>query len=71
MRSSTETILVAVDDCVGQVLWTQYFLETQLYKVDDAIIDQDSNSTILLEKQWSYGSIVKYTHHINISNTIL
>ena len=30
-KSSTEAELVAVNDTMGQVLWTQYFLEEQGY----------------------------------------
>jgi hypothetical protein len=33
-----------------QILWTRYFLEAQGFTVKDAIIYQDNQSSILLEK---------------------
>jgi len=64
-RSSTEAELVSVDDIMGQVLWTQYFLEAQGYKVDDNIVYQDNKSAILLEKN-GRGSAGKRLRHINV-----
>jgi hypothetical protein len=64
-KSLTEAELVAVDDCMPQVLWTRYFLEAQGYEVRESIIYQDNESAELLEKngKWSSG---KRTRHINI-----
>ena len=56
---------MAVDDCMGQILWTRYFLEAQGYQVDDAIIYQDNRSAMLLEEN-GHGSSDKQTCHINI-----
>ena len=64
-RSSTETEVVAVDDCMPQVLWTRYFTEAQGYKVKDNIIYQDNMSAMLLEKN-GRASSSKRTRHINI-----
>ena len=36
--SLTEAEIVAVDDCMGQVVWMQYFLGAQGYQVDDVIM---------------------------------
>ena len=47
--STTEAELVAVDDVMVMVLWTQLFLEQQGYAVERNIIFQDNQSTILLE----------------------
>ena len=49
-RSSTEAELVAVDDCMSQVLWTRYFLEAQGYNINDCVIYQDNKSAMLLEQ---------------------
>ena len=65
IRSSTEAELVAVDDCMSHVLWTQYFLEAQGYDINDCIIHQDSKSAILLEQN-GRASSSKRTRHINI-----
>jgi hypothetical protein len=64
-RSSTEAEVVGVDDMMGPVLWTNYFLEAQGYKTSDTIIYQDNKSAILLEKNGKASS-GKRTKHINI-----
>jgi hypothetical protein len=64
-KSSTEAELVGVNDIMPQVLWTRYFLEAQGFTVDDSIINQDNQSSILLEKN-GRGSSSKRTRHINI-----
>jgi hypothetical protein len=48
-----------------QILWTRYFLEAQGYGVNDSIINQDNQSSILLEKH-GRASSSKRTRHINI-----
>ena len=47
-RSSTEAELVGVNDTMGLVLWTHLFLEAQGYEIDDNIVYQDNESTMLL-----------------------
>ena len=64
-RSSTEAELVAVDDCMSQVLWTRYFLSAQGYNINDCVIYQDNKSAILLEEN-GRASSSKRTRHINI-----
>ena len=64
-RSSTEAELVAVDDCMSQVLWTRYFLAAQGYDINDCIVHQDNKSAILLEQN-GRASSSKRTRHINI-----
>ena len=49
-KSSTEAELIAVDDVVGQVLWTKYFLEAQGYGIGSNLIFQDNKSAILLAR---------------------
>ena len=63
-RSSTETELVAADDFMPIILWTNYFLEAQGYGSQDTILYQDNQSTILLEKN-GHKSSSKRTKHIN------
>ena len=64
-RSSTETELVSVDDCMPSICWTRYFLEAQDYGVTESIVYQDNKSAILLEKNGKASSS-KRTKHINI-----
>jgi hypothetical protein len=49
-QSSTETKLVASDNFMPIILWTNYFLEAQGYGHQDTILYQDNQSAILLEK---------------------
>ena len=42
--------LVGVNDAMGLVLWTHLFLEAQGYQIEDNIVYQDNESTILLAK---------------------
>jgi hypothetical protein len=64
-RSSTESELVGVDDCMPAICWTRYFLEAQGYSVAENILFQDNQSAILLEKNGKASS-GKRTKHINI-----
>ena len=64
-RSSTEAELVAVDDCMAQVLWTKYFLEEQGYDTKAHILLQDNQSAIKLEKN-GHKSMGQRSRHIKI-----
>ena len=64
-HSSTEAELVAVDDCMSQILWTRYFLDAQGYNINNCIVYQDNKSAILLEQN-GRASSSKRTRHINI-----
>jgi hypothetical protein len=64
-RSSTETELVGVDDCMPAICWTRYFMEAQGYGIKENILYQDNKSAILLEKNGKASSS-KRTKHINI-----
>jgi hypothetical protein len=63
-RSSTETELVAADDFMPIILWTNYFLEAQGYGHQDTVLYQDNQSAILLEKNGRKSSS-KRTKHLN------
>ena len=63
--SSTETEIVAADDCMPAILWTRYWLEAQGYDFFDNIVYQDNESTIILENNGKASSS-KRTKHINI-----
>ena len=65
-RSSTEAEVVAVDDGIGPVLWTRYFLEEQGYDVKDNVLLQDNQSAIKLESN-GRASAGKRSRHMNIS----
>jgi hypothetical protein len=64
-KSSTETELVGVNDVMGKVLWTRYFIEAQGYPLGPTTIYQDNESAILLEKNGQLSSS-KRTRHINV-----
>ena len=64
-RSSTETELVAADDFMPMILWTNLFLDAQGYGSRDTILYQDNQSAILLEKNGKKSSS-KQTQHLNI-----
>jgi hypothetical protein len=64
-RSSTESELVSVDDCMPAICWTRYFLEAQGYQVTENIVYQDNESAILLERNGKASSS-KRTKHIHI-----
>jgi hypothetical protein len=49
-RSSTESKIVGADNFMPAICWTQYFMESQGYTVNDNIIYQDNKSSILLKK---------------------
>lgn len=57
--------LVGVDDMMPSILWTQYFLKSQGYKVSSNINLQDNKSTMLLERN-AKASRSKRTKNINI-----
>ena len=44
MKSSSEAELIAVNDVMLLILWTQYFLEAQGYVVHDNKVFQDNKS---------------------------
>jgi hypothetical protein len=64
-RSSTESELVAVDDCMPAIIWTRRFLEAQGYGVKENIVFQDNQSAMLLEKNGKASSS-KRTKHISV-----
>ena len=64
-KSSTEAEVVGTDDVMPQMLWTQYFLESQGYKINDNVLYQDNKSSILLETN-GRGSSGKRTRHMNV-----
>ena len=64
-KSSTETELVSVDECMPAVLWTRYFMDAQTYGVIENLVFQDNMSAILMEKNGKASSS-KRTKHINI-----
>ena len=64
-RSSTEAELVGVNDAMGLVLWTCLFLDAQGYGIDDNIVYQDNESTMLLANN-GRSSSTKNTRHIDV-----
>ena len=63
--SSTETELVATDDCLPNLLWVNNFFQAQDMHVNNTKLFQNNQSTILLEKN-SRPLGLKCTRHINI-----
>ncbi len=64
-KSSMEAEVVGVDDASSQILWTNYFIKAQGYKIDEMLVYQDNQSAILLEKNGKQSS-GKRTRHMNI-----
>ncbi len=57
VRSLTVGELVAVDEMIGQIIWTWLFMLGQGIKVTDIILYQDNKSAILLEMNgWASSS---------------
>ena len=64
-RSSTEAELIGVDDTMGPILWTRYFLEQQGYGIKDNVLYQDNQSAIRLESN-GRASAGKRSRHLDI-----
>jgi len=64
-KSSTEAELVAVDNILTMILWTQLFMESQGYELAQNIVYQDNKSAILLETNGKKSSS-KRTRALNI-----
>jgi len=64
-KSSTEAKLVAIDNAMGQILWTRHFLAAQGIPVPFTTIYQDNKSTILLSDNGKASSS-KHTKHLDV-----
>jgi Reverse transcriptase (RNA-dependent DNA polymerase) len=64
-RSSTESELVAADDYMPNILWTNHFLDAQGYASAGTILYQDNQSAILLERNGRKSSS-RRTKHLNV-----
>ena len=64
-KSSTEADLFGVENFMTQVIWNQYFLKEQGYKIHYNVIYQDNHIVIRLENN-GRRSTSKRTIHINI-----
>ena len=62
VRSSTMGELVAVNEMISQILWTQLFMQAQGIKVTDNILYQDNKSAILLEMNGRASSSKRMKH---------
>ena len=62
--STASELVVAANNLMPIILWTNYFLEAQGYNHQDTILYQDNQSAILLEKN-SRKSSSKRTKHLN------
>ena len=63
--SSTEAKLIAVDELMLQVLWTNYFLHEQGVSIKNTVMYQDNTSAILLANNGKTSSS-KHMKHINV-----
>jgi hypothetical protein len=64
-KSSTEAELVGASDTVPQMIWTNYFLESQGFIIEHATLYQDNKSAMLMEQNGKFSS-GKQTKHVNI-----
>jgi hypothetical protein len=63
-KSSTESELVAINDCVSHIMWTIYYLEFQNYMQTPIILFQDNQSTMVMANKGSGNP--SNSKHINI-----
>jgi len=49
-QSSTETELIAANDSMPLLLWTNNFLHVQGFNLNETVLHQDNQSAILLKK---------------------
>jgi hypothetical protein len=64
-KSSTEAVLVGLDDTLGYILWARYFMEEHGYDMDPSVLYQDNMSAIVLETNGKASS-TKQTKHIKV-----
>ena len=64
-RSSTEAKVVATDEIISPMIWTQLFLKVQGYPIKENILYQDNKSTMLMETN-RCKSAGKHSCHLNI-----
>ncbi len=64
-KSMAESEVVGVDDYSGQILWTNYFMQAQGYKVVEMVVYQDNQSAILFKVNGKESS-GKRTSQMNI-----
>ncbi len=64
-KSLTEAEIVEVDDSLGYILWTHYFMEEQGYDMEPSLLYQDNMSAILLETNGKASSS-RRTKHIKV-----
>ena len=64
-RSSTEAELVAVDDAISHIIWSQNFIQEQGAKELKTTVYQDNKSTMLLDEN-GRQSVGKRSRHLNI-----
>ena len=50
VASSTKSEMVSIVDVLGMIMCCKYFMEVQGYTIENNILYQDNNSTILLAK---------------------
>jgi hypothetical protein len=62
MKSSTETELVLMADKLSNIVWMQYFIQCQVYNIDEYIIFQDNMSSLSLEKNGHVSSSKRTKH---------
>ena len=64
-RSSTECELIGIHDVLPSIIWTKNFIQAQGHAVQDVVLHQDNQSSILLAKNGRLSS-TKRTKHINL-----
>ena len=64
-RSPTDVEVVAADDNISPMIWTQLFLKERGYPVKEIILQQDNKSAMLLKTN-RCKSTGKHSCHLNI-----
>jgi hypothetical protein len=63
-KSSTESELVAINDCASHIIWAMYYLEFQNYTQSPIILFQDNQSTMVMANKGKGNP--SNSKHINI-----
>ena len=64
-RSSTDNEIYSIDDFIGQIMYTVFFMEAQGYSIKNNTLLQDNHSTIRLTKNGRLSS-GKRTKHLDV-----
>ncbi len=65
-KSSTEADFVSTNDYLPSTIWVKNFMEAQGYKIEENVLEQDTESAIKLEKNGRMSAGPKSRHITSI-----